>query len=358
MISEGERKFLSCFGTAGPVAKPPPAAGIDIVFAEDIELDLLEAGLVEGLLTAGAMSVVYGDSNVGKSFWAIDLACHVGAGLRWRDLEVTPGVVIYIAAENPKSVERRIWAWCQTHRPDKCQVAVVRSNVDLRDPKATTPRLLEKIRRIRQERGQVVLIVVDTLSRAMAGANENSPEDMTAFVGNCDHLRSTTGAHAMIIHHSGKEAARGSRGHSSLRAATDTEIEVAPGRATVTKQRDAETMGSYGFRLVPFELGQNARGRTVTTCVVEPCEVAADAPKEEKRRKLGPNEKIVFDALKKALVEVGEMSEGPSPAAGVKFVTHEQLRVRAARLMPQGELKRNDLLPLDPAPAMRVPGCS
>jgi RecA-family ATPase len=260
-----EADFLSCFGTAGPVAKPA-ADDIDIVFAEDIELDLLEAGLVEGLLAEGAMSVVYGDSNVGKSFWAIDLACHVGSGLSWRGLEVTQGVVIYIAAENPKSVERRIWAWCQTHRPDKCQVAVVRSSVDLRDPRATTPRLLEKIEIIQQERGQVVLIVVDTLSRAMAGSNENSPEDMTAFVGNCDHLRSTTSAHAMIIHHSGKEAAKGSRGHSSLRAATDTEIEVTPGRATVTKQRDAETLGSYGFRLVQVELGQNKRGVVVTTC--------------------------------------------------------------------------------------------
>jgi AAA domain len=105
MISEGEREFLSCFGTAGPVAKPS-ASDIDIIFAEDIELDLGEAGLVEGLLSEGAMSVVYGDSNVGKSFWSIDLACHVGSGMRWRDLDVTQGVVIYIAATSPRRTPR------------------------------------------------------------------------------------------------------------------------------------------------------------------------------------------------------------------------------------------------------------
>jgi RecA-family ATPase len=55
----------------------------------------------------------------------------------------------------------------------------------------------------------VALVIVDTLSRAMAGGNENSPEDMTAIVGNCDRIRAATGAHVCIVHHSGKDEARG-----------------------------------------------------------------------------------------------------------------------------------------------------
>jgi hypothetical protein len=108
----------------------------------------------------------------------------------------------------------------------------------------------------------------------MAGGNENSSEDMGALVLNADKVRQETNAHVSFVHHSGKDAAKGARGHSSLRAATDTEIEVTreqqggPAVATVTKQRDMETKGEFWFSLEPIELGTNRRGKPVTSCVV------------------------------------------------------------------------------------------
>ena len=39
-------------------------------------------------------------------------------------------------------------------------------------------------------------------------------------------FRNATGAHLLIVHHTGKDETRGARGHTSLRAATDTEIEI------------------------------------------------------------------------------------------------------------------------------------
>ena len=69
----------------------------------------------------------------------------------------------------------------------------------------------------------VGLIVIDTLSRVMAGGNENAPEDMGALVRNIDRLRDETGGAVLLVHHSGKDLSRGARGHSLLRAATDTE---------------------------------------------------------------------------------------------------------------------------------------
>jgi hypothetical protein len=118
------------------------------------------------------------------------------------------------------------------------------------------------------------MIVVDTLSRAMAGGNENGPEDMTRFIGNLDVLRDLTGAHIMVVHHSGKDTAAGARGHSSLRAATDTEIELEVGDtglriAKTTKQRDMEPKPPLGFTLAVHELGQDEDGDTVTTCTIE-----------------------------------------------------------------------------------------
>ena len=80
--------------------------------------------------------------------------------------------------------------------------------------------------RFADEKGEIALIVVDTLSRAMAGANENTSEDMSQFIKNCDILRNISNAHLMIVHHTGKDAAKGARGSSALKAALDTEIEL------------------------------------------------------------------------------------------------------------------------------------
>jgi hypothetical protein len=76
-------------------------------------------------------------------------------------------------------------------------------------------------------------------------------------------------AHLMVIHHSGKDRAKGARGHSLLRAATDTEIEVERGRVTVTKQRDMDGEFKQAFRLRAVNIGTDRDGGWVSSCVVE-----------------------------------------------------------------------------------------
>jgi hypothetical protein len=145
----------------------------------------------------------------------------------------------------------------------------------------------------------VGLIVVDTLSRAMAGGNENSPEDMGALVRNLDTIRQHLPAHVAVVHHSGKDAARGARGHSLLRAATDTEIEVSreigssTSSARVTKQRELELGDEFPFTLVPVELGANRRGKPVTSCVVHHDDAEAiPAPADKRLQKEMERERL------------------------------------------------------------------
>ena len=108
---------------------------------------------------------------------------------------------------------------------------------------------------------------------------------MGAVVRNLDRLRDETGAAIVLVHHSGKDAARGARGHSLLRAATDTEIEVTRddgarvSTARVMKQRDLPTEGSFAFTLRQVELGFDADGDPVTSCIVEETE-ASTAPRK------------------------------------------------------------------------------
>ena len=55
------------------------------------------------------------------------------------------------------------------------------------------------------------LIVVDTLARSMGAGDENTAKDIAMFIRNCDLLRQSTGAHVMLIHHTGKDEGRGAR---------------------------------------------------------------------------------------------------------------------------------------------------
>jgi hypothetical protein len=186
--------------------------------------------------------------------------------------------VLYVAAEGGFGIERRLTAFRLHLGIDAADVPffILTTAPDLCDPEADTEDLLAEIKHLAPSVG---LIVLDTLSRVMAGGNENASDDMGALVRNCDRIREETGAHVMLVHHTGKDAAKGARGHSLLRAATDTEIEVKRDpqtkiiTATMTKQRDGEVGQVYGFRLDPVEIGEDQDGDPITSCVIEPVEV-------------------------------------------------------------------------------------
>ncbi len=314
----------------------PKGRELAAIWSDHYELTLDKQGLIDGLLGTTGLTVIYGESGAGKTFVAIDIACHIAAALAWRGMAVTGGTVLYIAAEAPESVQRRIFAWKRHHAVESLPILVVHSSINLLD-QSDVQAILDTIQSIGSP---VVFTVVDTLARGMIG-NENAPDDMGAFVAACGKIREVTGGHVAIVHHAGKDTARGARGHSSLRAATDTELEVTAadggGSIRITKSRDEAGQTTFGFRLELVELGINAAGRTVTTCVA----VEADAPSgREKRRELGANEKIVFEALAAALVDHGK----PAPVArdippDVKVVPAEIWLDVSRRYLPHPETK-------------------
>ncbi|WP_434618053.1 AAA family ATPase [Azospirillum sp. B2RO_4] len=248
---------------------------------------------VQGLLTTTALSVFYGDSNAGKTFVVLDLALHIALGWPWHGRRVERGGVVYVAAEGGSGVLNRIEAFKRHHdlAPNlEVPFSLVPSPVNLLDPEADVEELIALIQGEAAGLGEPVkLVVIDTLSRALAGGNENASEDMGALVMNVDRIRKETGAHLLLIHHCGKDAAKGARGHSLLRAATDTEVEIARsesakgGAITVTKQRDLPIPAPFGYGLKTIELGVNRHGETVTSCAVEPCEHQGAAGRRKKK---------------------------------------------------------------------------
>lgn len=211
------------------------------------------------------MSVLYGDSNAGKTFIALDMAAHIGAGQDYAGMPTMRGLVVYVAAEGGRGIRKRFKALREKF-PGDVDLVLLSSPIDLRRADADLTPLIAAIRGLDRP---PLLIVLDTLSRVMAGGDENSSVDMGALVRHFDLLRAgAAGCHLMIVHHTGKDRARGARGHSLLRAATDTEIEVADRVVTVTKQRDMDGDWSRGFDLDVHELGVKPNGKLITSCTV------------------------------------------------------------------------------------------
>ena len=271
----------------------PPPLPLSVAFADELPDTFTPPDeLVQGVLTAGDGSVLYGDSNSGKTFFVIDMAAAVARGARWMGRNTEPGLVVYLAAESPASVRGRLQAYQRHHGVRVPNFAIVQSPIDLFDGDADTEAVIAVVRQLERQRGQKVrLIVGDTLARLSAGANENAGQDMGLVVRRFDRIRTACNAHFLLIHHSGKAAANGARGWSGIRAAVDTEIEVTDsptGRcAEITKQRDLSTKGErIGFRLDTVTLGTTKWGAAATSCVVVPAD-APDKPQGKRVSEVG-----------------------------------------------------------------------
>lgn len=305
-------------------------APLPLVYFADAEPNLDAADFVEGLLIERAMSVIYGPSNCGKTFFATDLALHVAAGWNWREREVEQGGVIYCALEGSHGILNRVAAFKLEHQiTGDIPFAIVPVTLNLLDPDADADRLIAAIQQAAKRMGMPVRwVIMDTLSRAMAGGNENSPEDMGALVTNGTRIQQEAGCHVTWIHHSGKDQALGARGHSLLRAATDTEIEISredtnsPSVARVTKQRELEIEGQFVFKLRSIELGKNRRGKPVTSCVVE----ADTGPAPQPRQRISGGAFVALTALREALAKRGEQSAHRDIPAGALVVPLETWR--------------------------------
>ncbi|HEV2071088.1 MAG TPA: helicase RepA family protein [Acidimicrobiales bacterium] len=241
--------------------------------------------LVDDLLVAGSSAVLYSPPSVGKSFVALDIAACVATGTWWHGRAVRQGPVLYVAAEGTGGLPVRVQAWKAHNRMAWVDAFdFLPGSINLLDPgQAATLAELTVAKGYR-------LVVVDTMARVTAGGDENSPKDMGLLVAAVAKLQAA-GATVLMVHHPGKDAGKGMRGHSSLRGALDTEIEAKEvGERLVTlvcqKQKDAQEFlpVRLGLKVVTFA---DEEGRPFSSsCAVDKAArtSADDDPRREEAR--------------------------------------------------------------------------
>lgn len=308
-VTRFEREFAE--RTLGPEAPPhegsfsasdrSAAIKRQLVRLGDVQ-PILEANyLVKGWLASTGLSVVYGASNVGKTFVVLDMAMHIAAGHEWFGNRIAPGPVVYIAAEGGNGIKNRLAAMLKDRRGlSGADFYLLPFRLDMNgdiDPKA----LCEAIGDLKPS-----LIVIDTLARSMGDGNENSTPDMNRFIAAVDAVRESTRSHVLVVHHSGKDEERGARGSNALRAAADTEISVTnQGEIRCTKQRDYVTPETLYFTLRNVTLGEDEDGDAVSSAVVD-----NEQAKPKKRKPLSGKDQVAMNALNEALRDHGKRYAG------------------------------------------------
>jgi hypothetical protein len=308
----------------------------------EIETTSRKDWLVKDLLGSGEASAWYGVPGSGKSVVLEDMALHIAAGWVWHGRQVKQGAVLYIALERFKVVERRANAFRQHYnitKTNKMPFALIGGVYDFRDPRTVTT-IIDIVHEVEAETGQsVVLIVIETISRALCGGDENSPKDMGQIVAATSRLQNETKAHVLWVHHVPQDGKERLRGHGALLGAMDTTVHVEKcsdsiRKATVIKANDAEEGEYVNFTLKSVTIGPE----TTAPVVVEADPLIANAvfTKTKKRRKISDRSERALRVLHDAIVDHGQ----PAPLtyglpASVRTITIERW---------QDELRRGSVI--------------
>jgi AAA domain/Bifunctional DNA primase/polymerase, N-terminal len=265
---------VSCLET-GIETTPKPKRGLyylGLKAGAEQAIRAMGRPLVKGLLDCGAFSLLFGPTNSGKTFVMLDIAFHIAAGRPWQGRKVKQGLVIYVAAEGGRGILKRLFALRKHYGVDDVPLVVVPCPVNLLDKTQAgdTSKLIALVRQAEVEYGQPAeLVVIDALSRSLAGGNENAPDDMGTFVGHVDRVRAALKSHLTVVHHTGLTETHRARGSTVLPAAVDTEIRVLDGEISTTKQRDREKIKPLRFKLKNIPVGVDEDGDPVSSCVIE-----------------------------------------------------------------------------------------
>jgi archaellum biogenesis ATPase FlaH len=278
---------------------PPGSFGItsdDVFAAQQSSL----TWLIKGFLPKATLGILFGESGSGKSFATLDMCAAVCRGLDlWNGHRVTKGRVLYVVAEGVSGFRQRLKAYCHQHAIPKVGMDVI---YDMTPNLMDTAQITALINDV-SDREAYDLIVMDTFAQSTTGADENNGKDMGFALDQCKRIATECRAMVLLVHHSGKDASKGSRGHSSLKAACDVELQVEAGNDTrsikTSKMKDGEQGLSYIFKLHTVVLGTDDDGDDITSCIVE--FKGAGQVKPEGKKKTGANELKFLDALHNAI---------------------------------------------------------
>jgi hypothetical protein len=239
------------------------------------------------LLSEGEAVMIAADPKAGKTVLAVTMGLHIACGMNLGDsLKVSePRSVLYFGLEGALAIRRRIKAWAVTHEiTDEIPMFSVTTSYKL----STEERRIQLATKIvaaeqycaKHNKPSLGLIVIDTLTKAMGGGDQNDAGDTEEVLSMAKMLHDVgITAAVMFIHHKGKTGAI--RGSTNIEAAVDVIASVVKEGAIVTlsidKARSIEEGGSYVFEMSNVVLGISEQGQSINAPIATPIDAATES---------------------------------------------------------------------------------
>jgi len=244
--------------------------------------------IVEDLLPAQGLAMLYGQSGCGKTFWMLDMAFHIHNGIKWRDKDVKQGDVMYVAAEAGRGIKKRIQAVKAQH-PDWHAPFIADTA-----PNLGSMTSVEAVRDAAKAAGNPAVIIVDTMSASFEG-DDSSQQDVAKMLRNLKVLADDLQCLVIFVHHATKEGGS-HRGSGVFYNDVDAVLEgisegEGAGRKLWIKQlkhREGEAGKTYPFSLaVSAPLAFKPNGKPVTSCTITQEDYETPARKGKERKSTG-----------------------------------------------------------------------
>ena len=263
--------------------------------------------IVKDLISERSTVMMFGASGSYKSFLALDIALAVATGKDTFGSPTKEGLVFYGALEGKAHLKKARRAWRALkgidHKIDNFFVG----RAPMIGVDGEMQEFGDEIKK-RCKGKMPSIIIIDTLSKSMAGMNENDASDAGKFIQFCDSLVEHFGCTVIAIHHNGKEENRGARGSSAFLAGFDTVLEVKAWKATkavavfVRKHKDAEE------RETPWTFEGRITGASLTFEATTP---------EQHRQLTGDSGQLTPKAVGTTLKQLGAFGEAAAVSTAV-----------------------------------------
>lgn len=272
---------------------------------------------VRRLLPERSMILLAGDTMMGKSFVAIDLAMRLVHGKPFFERKLKPCSVVYLCGEGQQGLAARLRLWRDQHNVTEADAedrfCLISNRIPELSPRSVKL-MRELIAAVVEEKGHAPgLVVVDTLSQALEG-DENDAAVTAPVLRALARLRDEFGCSVLIIHHTVKRDQKQAfdrngnekwfpitlnqvRGSGAITRNIDTVLGVQTAwddrhvfELITLKQKDGGIAEPIRFQRVVAPTGrEDEDGEPESSCILVPAAaskvgVASDKTPDEKQR--------------------------------------------------------------------------
>lgn len=178
--------------------------------------------IVDGLFSAGSLSLIVGEGGSKKTWCCLDMGASVATGAAWLDRPTSQGAVLIVDEESGnRRLSERLGKVLRGHAADASTPLyyVSLAQFDFSHPDDVN----ELNALILQTSAR--LVIIDALADVMPGRDENAVKDVQPLFLALRRVAEVSGAAIVIIHHSNKGGDY--RGSTAIKGAVDLMLMVA-----------------------------------------------------------------------------------------------------------------------------------